>query len=89
MDHRKSRKVLKICCIIAVAMILIGWLLSSSPSTDLIGLGIIIAAVVLAIIAALQAYAYMRCPHCEGRLYNGRNAPKPNFCPHCGRPIEW
>ena len=89
MDHRKCVKLLKGFVIAAIMLILIGRLLSTASSTTMVGLGTVIAAVVLAITGAVLGYAYIRCPHCEGHLYYGRGVLKQKFCPHCGKPIEW
>ena len=89
MDHRKGLKLLKGFCITAVALILVGGLLSTASSTLAVGLGTVIVGSALAIIGAILGYVYIRCPHCEGRLYYGRGVLKQKFCPHCGKPIEW
>ena len=88
MDHSKSRKALTICCIIGSVLMALGYLLATASATLAVGLGIAFAGFAVVIIGVILASVYMRCPHCEGPLYY-KGAPKPKFCPHCGKPIEW
>lgn len=92
MNHKKSAKLLKICGwigVVLLAAVLLLTLLSPKGSSALLApvLILLAAAVAVIIIGAILAYAYMRCPHCDKSLYV--RGLKPNFCLHCGKPVEW
>lgn len=48
--------------------------------------GLVLGAAVVVGFVFAAAHFYV-CPHCSGKLH--MNSPKPDYCPHCGKKIEW
>lgn len=88
MDHKKSRRIMNICVWIGVALYAASFILVMLSVRGSTALTVAILGTLVIMAGAIQAYFHMRCPHCDGSLYL-RGVPKPNFCPHCGKPIDW
>ena len=68
--------------LVAVVILLLGWLLGESVN-PYIFYWLAIAAMVISII---YRAIYVRCPHCGDRWVGVRITP--DFCPKCGRYID-
>ena len=90
MDHKKSRKFLIVCIIVALVVMVAAVVVFSGGKLTVEGPGktVVLIGAAIAIIGVIQAYVFMRCPHCRGALYS-RGMPKHRHCPHCGKEIDW
>lgn len=78
MDYKKSRWILVVATILAIASCLIYYF---KPDLDFragVNIGLVIA-----VIGLVQYFIFYRCPFCKKSL-----AAKQKYCPHCGGRLE-
>lgn len=76
---------------IGLALVVAGAFISMLVQNDLmtlvIGLTLLFAGCVAVIAAVIYSALRLRCPHCNTALYF--RSQRPNFCPECGKKLEW
>lgn len=91
MELRKIYKRMLTVVWIGLALVLtgafVGIFVQGSLPTLVVSLTLLFAGCIVVIAAAIYSFLRLRCPHCNTLLYF--RGSKPNFCPECGKKLEW
>ncbi len=85
MDYKKSYGILKIGVIIGAIIVFAG--LSIGTKIPLLGNLVGVIGLIGMLVGIGQAFIYYKCPSCKRRFnIRGKN---PDYCPGCGRKLDW